>query len=126
MALFQDLSEVPDPVLLPDGTHSLTIDKAEVKQSSSGTTYYQFLLLADDEPEAEPIYFTLFPPSEDKDSRLNNRSLRQARDFANAFGLDLGGFDIEDCVGRQATAVIRTKARSKEDQTQENYVAQWA
>lgn len=126
MALFADLNDIPDPIYVAEGTYHVTVEKAEVKEDKSGNPYYQFVLTIDEEPEAEPIFHTMFPPREDQEPRLQMLSLRKARAFATAFGLDLGGFDIDDCLGRTASAVVKTKSRSKDDPSLEHYVAQWA
>lgn len=125
MALFEDLSNIPDPVLVEDGIYEVRIQQCEQKQSQSGGSYLNIRMSIEGHEDAEPLFHVLFFPREDDTQSQRNNTLRNAASFARAFGLNLGGFDAEDTLGKTANASIKRRKKNNSEQF-ENVVATWA
>ena len=98
MSLFENLENVPDAVIVDDGVYEVRAEKAELKVSAKNVKYVNIMFVLTEEEMAEPVYYSLFLPGTDADERQNLRRLRDAKHFADCFGLS-HDFELQDIMG---------------------------
>lgn len=110
MALFTNLADVPPAKTVDPGEYTVRVDKVELKASAKNAAcrYANFLLIIEDDPEAEPVFHALFLPGSDADARTNLNRQRQGKAMYDAFGLDYES-EAEDFIGLTAKAILKTE-----------------
>lgn len=108
MALFENLADTPPAKIVDPGEYTVRVERVELKASSKNPAcrFANFLLIIEDDPEAEPIFHALFLPGTDADARTNLNRMRQAKTFYDAFGLDYEA-DAESFIGLTAKAILK-------------------
>lgn len=103
-----DLSNIPElaPVA-PDTEYDLKIASAKsVTSQKTGREGIMFICEITGEENAEPIFHRLWLPMEGDDDKKQQTMWRMIKEFLAAVGLPTDGFEIEDAVGTEFSAIL--------------------
>jgi len=111
-----DIKNVQDAQLLPDGEYQVEIMKAEVKESKNtpGNFYVNLRLSVPSEPAAEDFYHMVhLVGSNDTEDQKRIRKMRAIKEFLNAFKVNLSGNPSEEELcnaleGKTGWAIVKT------------------
>lgn len=118
------LSELPESEPLPDGEATFKVRSAKVvdKDTKEGPRQvFQLTLIAVGQPDADPVFATLYLPDPTQDENRQKDDSRRLKRALIALGLNPASFIPSDAVGKEVTLNVKGRMYQGERQVNVNW-----